>query len=485
MKALRYPLGLLLATILLTSHAQQVVPPAVAKLMADNAIEFSAPEGYTSVAVEKNEAMTYDFALKSGAYEARYAIRIDKNATGDNTATNMAIGLNINKEKNPAALRGSAFPAAAVKKDFNADAGGIYFAQQVDPRFKTTFASCLFMYLNKKGVGDVYVFVLFNEMNNAVIGELMNSVKFASLDGLLDKAVQTKDLTKLKELFGKGANPNSADEFGQTLLHRAIPTHGTETPQDVDLVKALLTAGANPNLTSNFGATPLHTAAYHGLAKITQALLDKGADPTVISNLGEGKTPIDMALSNNKADLAKLLQTQATKFPTVPKIAMDTKATYAVDFGGEKYKFIIEIIQDDPEIVFNWKMTTSRGDKEGNISMAAEAVQSATAQYNLFENGEIVLDDKTSVWVSRDVFKSLRSGAETTMNAMGEDKTFVRKNVPAGTEVVVSGKPVSVIYAEALDGSEKFWILNNPKMPLIMKMDLGWKIGIEKIENNP
>lgn len=482
MKAFRYSLGLLLAVVLFAAQAQQIVPPAMAKLMADNAIEFTVPDGYSSVSVEKNEAMTYDFALKSGAYEARYAIRVDKNATGDNTTMNMAIALNVNKEKNPAALRGNAFPAAAVKKDFNADAGGIYFAQQVDPRFKTTFASCLFMYLNKQGIGNVYVFVLFNEMNNEIIGDLMNSVKFASMDGLLDNALQAKDLTKLKELLGKGANPNSADEYGQTLLHRAVPTSGSETAQDVDLVKALLTAGANPNYTSNFGATPLHTAAYHGLTKIAQALLDKGGDPTVISNLGEGKTPIDMALSNSKADMAKLLQAQATKFPTVPKIAMDTKATYAVDFGGQQYKFIIDIIQDDPEIVFNWKMTTSRGDKEGNISMAAEAVQSATAQYNLFENGEIVLDDKTSVWVSRDVFKSLRSGAETTMNAMGEDKIFVRKNVPAGSEVVVGGKPVSVIYAEAMDGSEKFWILNNPKMPLIMKMDLGWKIAIEKIE---
>jgi ankyrin repeat protein len=483
MKAIRYPLSLLLAAILFTVQAQQVVPPAMAKLMADNAIEFTAPDGYTSVPVEKNEAMTYDFALKSGAYEARYAIRIDKNATGDNAATNMAIGMNISKEKNPAALRGSAFPAAAVKKDFNADAGGIYFAQQVDPRFKTTFTSCLFMYLNKKSVGDVYVFVLFNEMNNEVIGELMNSVKFASLEDALSQAVKGKDIVKVKELLGKGANPNSADGFGQTLLHRAIPTNGVETQQDADVVKALLAGGANPNFTSNFGTTALHTAAYHGLTKIAQALLDKGADPTVISTLENGKTPIDMALSNNKVDMAKLLQAQAAKFPIVPKIAMDTKATYNVDFGGEKYKFIIDIIQDEPEIVFNWKMTTAnRGDKEGNISISAEAIQSATAQYNLFENGEIVLDDKTSVWVSRNVFKSLRSGAETTMNAMGEDKTFVRMSVPAGTEVVVGGKPISVIYAEATDGSEKFWILNNPKMPLIMKMDLGWKISIEKIE---
>jgi hypothetical protein len=482
MKALPYSLGLLLATSLFTTQAQQVVPPVMAKLMADNAIEFTAPDGYTSVAVEKNESMTYDFALKSGAYEARYAIRIDKNATGDNAATNMAIAMNVSKEKNPNALRGSAFPAAAVKKDFNADAGGIYFAQQVDPRFKTTFTSCLFMYLNKKAVGDVYVFVLFNEMNNDVIGELMNSVKFASLEDALSQAVKTRDLARIKELLGKSANPNSADGFGQTVLHRAIPTSGLETQQDVDVVKALLAGGANPNFTSNFGTTALHTAAYHGLTKIAQALLDKGADPTVISTLENGKTPIDMALSNSKTDMTKLLQAQAAKFPTAPKIAMDTKATYAVDFGGQQYKFIIDIIQDDPEIVFNWKMTTSRGDKEGNISMAAEAVQSATAQYNLFENGEIVLDDKTSVWVSRDVFKSLRSGAETIMNAMGEDKTFIRKNVPAGTEVVVAGKTISVIYAEATDGSEKFWILNNPKMPLIMKMDLGWKIAIEKIE---
>jgi Ankyrin repeats (3 copies) len=483
MKTARLGLIALLTVALFSARAQQIVPPAIARLMADNAIEFTAPDGYSVASIEKNEAMNYDFAIQASGFEARYAIRIDKNSIGDNSATNMAIGMNISKEKNPGALRGSAFPTAAVKKDFNGDAGGIYFAQQVDPKFNTKFASCLMMYLTKKSVGDVYVFVLFNEMNNDVIQELMGSVKFASLDDGLVQAMRAKDVTKVKELLSKGANPNVLDSYGQTVLHRAVPTNGSETAQDVELVKVLLAGGANPNLTSNFGSTALHTAGYHGLTKIAQALLDKGADPTVISTLGDGKTPIDMALSNSKADMAKLLQAQAAKFPIVPKIVMDTKATYAVDFGGQQYKFIIDIIQDEPEIVFNWKMTTAnRGDKEGNISMSAEAVQSATAQYNLFENGEIVLDDKTSVWVSRDVFKSLRSGAETTMNAMGEDKIFVRKNIPAGTEVMAGGKAISVIYAEATDGSEKFWILNNPKMPLIMKMDLGWKIGIEKIE---
>lgn len=470
------------------ASSQVTLTSSVKKILSDNGIEFIAPDGYTTVPMVKNEQMNYDFAMKSDevGMEVRYVVHPDKNASGDNATTNMTVALNISKVKNPASLKTSAFPEASARDQFNSDAGGVFFVEAVDPGFSTSYPSCLMLYLNKKNVGNVYAFLLFNQMNQSAMNAPMYAIKFADLGAMAAEAVEDNDLARLKELLAKGANPNTRDGFGQSLLHRSIPTNGTETAQDIELVKTLLTAGANPNFTSGMGATPLHTAAFYGLPKITQALLDKGADPTVISTIGDNNTPAKMALSNNKNEMAKMLQALALKFPAVPVIGMDSKLTYGVDFYGKKYKFIMDIVQDDPEIVINWKMTLdNRDDKSGNISMSAEAVQKATAQYNLFENGEIVLDDKTSVWVSRAVFKSLRTGAETVMNAMGKDKTFTRKNIPAGTEVTVDGKAINVIYAEASDGSEKFWILNNPKMPLILKMDLGWKIGIEKIESQP
>lgn len=469
------------------SLAQVTLTAPINKLLSDTGIEFAPPADYTSVGVEKNTQMNYDFAIKSNTIglEVRFAIRPDKNATGENDAGNMAVAMNVSGDKNPAALRTNAFPPASVKKEFNANAGGIYFLQNADKVFSKTYTSCLMMYLNKKGVGDIYAFLLFDEMNEPAVKATLYSIKFVDVNEQLMQAVKNKDLAKVKDLLAKGGDPNTRDGINQSLLQKVVPTNGTETAQEIELMKALLDAGANPNFTSNLGSTSLHTAAYYGLTKIVQLLLDKGADPTIISTIGEGNTPIKMALNNSKPEMAKMLETKAATFPSIPIIGMDSKLTYGVDFGGQQYKFIMDIVQDEPEIVINWKMTTGRGDKAGNISMSSEAVQSATAQYNLFENGEIVLDDKTSVWVSRSVFKSLRTGSETVMNAMGEDKIFVRQNVPPGTEVLVDGKAISVIYAEATDGSEKFWILNNPKMPLILKMDLGWKIGIEKIESAP
>ena len=147
--------------------AQVTLTAPINKLLSDTGIEFEPPDDYTSVAVEKNTQMNYDFAIKSNTIglEVRFAIRPNKNATGENEMGNMAVALNVSKDKNPGSLKTNAFPPASVKKEFSANAGGIYFLQEADKVFSKTYASCLMMYLNKKGVGDIYAFLLFDEMN--------------------------------------------------------------------------------------------------------------------------------------------------------------------------------------------------------------------------------------------------------------------------------------------------------------------------------
>ena len=55
----------------------------------------------------------------------------------------------------------------------------------------------------------------------------------------------------------------------------------------------MLESGANPDPADNSGDTPLHIAASLGQTEVVQALLDAGADPNARST--EGRTPLNGA----------------------------------------------------------------------------------------------------------------------------------------------------------------------------------------------
>ncbi len=302
--------------------------------------------------------------------------------------------------------------------------------------------------------------------------------------GLL-RALKSKDLSDVKDALDKGANPNISDDFNQSALMIAVPTSGQATDVDYEIIKLLLEKGADPNLTSNLGSTALFPACYYGYKNIVQVLLDHGADPTVITNIGGGVTAIDKARDNGFTEILELLNKYAATADIIAKIDANSKLTYNVNVMGSKYDFIADVIQTGPEIVFGWKMTLeNRTDKEGTLTISEEAAQTATEMYNYFENGEINLTDKTSVWMSRAAFSSLRTGNATELNTGSGAKLFYRKKAGADNQIKINGydRPLNVIYAESEDGSEKLWILNNPNMPVILKMDLGWTIEIVSIE---
>ncbi len=121
-------------------------------------------------------------------------------------------------------------------------------------------------------------------------------------------------------LLEKGANPNSADEYGFTALHHAVQKGISDlsaieyTPallpprNQPELVKALLAHGADPNSrikkdypasvapyrhttpASILGATPFFLAAAAGDANIMRLLLAAGADPLLTA--GELMRPL-------------------------------------------------------------------------------------------------------------------------------------------------------------------------------------------------
>ena len=88
-------------------------------------------------------------------------------------------------------------------------------------------------------------------------------------------------------LLDRGADPNKADNYGQTPLHYAA-LRGHK-----DVVKLLLDRGAQPNMYF-LGNTPLHEAACNGYKDVVELLLDRGAESNKRAGI-DGFTPLHLA----------------------------------------------------------------------------------------------------------------------------------------------------------------------------------------------
>lgn len=87
----------------------------------------------------------------------------------------------------------------------------------------------------------------------------------------LYKAIDKKDIPKIKELIEKGAPINTMSQKGNTALILA-----TELG-DIDFVKYLLEKGADVNQQGAIGMTALMAACSYGYIEIVILLIDKGA----------------------------------------------------------------------------------------------------------------------------------------------------------------------------------------------------------------
>ena len=94
-------------------------------------------------------------------------------------------------------------------------------------------------------------------------------------------------------------NPNAADAYGVTLLHRAVEAG------DAAGVDRLIAAGANVNATTRYHVAPLSLAALHGHAPIVRALLKAGADPNAL--LGDGEPALMTAARGGSLEVVKAL----------------------------------------------------------------------------------------------------------------------------------------------------------------------------------
>lgn len=176
-------------------------------------------------------------------------------------------------------------------------------------------------------------------------------------------AVEDNNATDLAKLLAKGANPNTYDKRGNTLLMIAVQNKSNH------LIHLLLEAGANPNLRNHYGETAIMLASYHGEAgmakqfyikgaeinhrgwnpliyaatkghtQIIEMLLDVGAK--IDSTSDNGTTALMMAARGNHLEAVKLL----LKSGANPNIRNESGGT-ALNFAlGREHQKVVELLQ--------------------------------------------------------------------------------------------------------------------------------------------
>ncbi len=186
----------------------------------------------------------------------------------------------------------------------------------------------------------------------------------------------------------------------------------------------------------------------------------------------------------------KLLQTNQQKIDT-----LDLRPNYQINYniaqGGERYQFIVDLIEMNPYRTFKFTMTNSN-ETSALIAITPKALDSGDIEKNYFPNYSDTLNDNTlTVWFSRKMFETIINNDTAIFNGnyrgFGSKKTKFYNN---GTELYhyeLNGVPqtIEVIHVkEANRGGKQFWVLNNPENPLIVKMNVGWEIWLKEVNHN-
>jgi len=129
---------------------------------------------------------------------------------------------------------------------------------------------------------------------------IINTRDYRTGETALHIVVKRGDLTYLRFLLAKGADPNLRDEKGTTPLLLAATSKSTE------MISVLVQQGANVNLGNSSGETPLIRAVQNRDLATARALLAAGADADQ-PDLLAGKSARDYAIEDARSPaMAKL-----------------------------------------------------------------------------------------------------------------------------------------------------------------------------------
>jgi ankyrin repeat protein len=146
------------------------------------------------------------------------------------------------------------------------------------------------------------------------------------LDQELSDAAFICDVTRVRDLLRRGADPDARNDEGRPPLVSAIL--GGSLP----LLELLLDSGASVDARDPMGWTPLHFAAQEILPEMAERLITKGAN--VNAQDKEGNTPLARAVffARGRRAILDLLRRSGAK-DDIPNLAGETPREVARRIG--------------------------------------------------------------------------------------------------------------------------------------------------------
>lgn len=158
------------------------------ELMNESKAAFKMPRGFGEIPISPNVAQSYQYAIRDTitGFEARYFIKphhladMDRPAPDGDSATYKSFVSMVSVISVAAHPDIQTVEPAAARSDLNADYGLTSYFKPT-PEFAPGFKNCITMVVRKDGVGEIYIFMLFNIFNReteVIIHDIIASVDF-------------------------------------------------------------------------------------------------------------------------------------------------------------------------------------------------------------------------------------------------------------------------------------------------------------------
>lgn len=183
--------------------------------------------------------------------------------------------------------------------------------------------------------GRSILWIAKNEGFNEIADLLEKSGAKSVDDSVVEitKAIKESDATKVTQLLNNGVDPNSLSGEGYPLLTYSIMLNNLE------VTGLLLDRGANPNKTEEKAfMTPLMRAAFEGNMEIVKTLVEAGADVNATNFLGE--TALMKAVNYDSADVVEYLLSKGAN-PNLQDNQGKTASDLAMDYGSQQTSNIL------------------------------------------------------------------------------------------------------------------------------------------------
>lgn len=159
----------------------------------------------------------------------------------------------------------------------------------------------------------------------------------------LDQAIRSADPAAIQQILERGANPNMAQQMGETPLGLLIQQYSRSEAyrrQSIEMAATtMLKNGADPN-GLHHGFTPLQIATGQGSELIVSRLITFGADPNLETKAG--LAPLWQAAYDNNHRIGLILL-KAGANPNAPNAQGQTPLEYLRSRGYSRTRLMLHL----------------------------------------------------------------------------------------------------------------------------------------------